>query len=108
MAFILGDKILSEEWKASIKAIAARLKQMRTYLREELERLGAPGSWVHITNQVGLFCFIGTQTPGKSAGFSGKQCCFRPQRDASGVFEEPVPHLHVEQWQAQCERYKHG
>ncbi|ENN73095.1 hypothetical protein HUJ04_004305 [Dendroctonus ponderosae] len=59
VAFILEDKILSEEWKASIAGIAARLKQMRTYLREELERLGAPGSWAHITNQVGLFCFIG-------------------------------------------------
>ena len=32
---------------------------MRTALRTELENLGAPGSWVHITDQIGMFSYTG-------------------------------------------------
>lgn len=51
--------MLYEQWKETIAGIAQRLKQMRSYLREELERYGAPGTWSHITNQVGIFCLTG-------------------------------------------------
>ncbi|KAL1489435.1 hypothetical protein ABEB36_014330 [Hypothenemus hampei] len=59
VAFILGDRMLSESWRCSIRNIAERLKQMRSYLREELERLGALGTWSHITNQQGIYCMLG-------------------------------------------------
>lgn len=59
VAYILGDQMMTDRWKDALKSIAKRLKQMRMYLREELERLDNFGSWVHITDQCGLFCFTG-------------------------------------------------
>jgi aspartate aminotransferase len=32
---------------------------MRKALREELERLGTPGTWDHITSQIGMFSYLG-------------------------------------------------
>ena len=32
---------------------------MRTLLRHELEAIGAPGTWEHITTQIGMFSFTG-------------------------------------------------
>ncbi|CAG9767889.1 unnamed protein product [Ceutorhynchus assimilis] len=59
VAFILGDRMLSEEWTKTISAIADRLRKMRLYLREELQRLRAPGTWNHLTRQVGMFSYTG-------------------------------------------------
>lgn len=35
---------------------------MRKLLREELERIKTPGTWDHITNQIGMFSFTGLTT----------------------------------------------
>lgn len=32
---------------------------MRRALRENLEKLGTPGKWEHITQQIGMFSFSG-------------------------------------------------
>ena len=32
---------------------------MRKGLQERLEKLGTPGSWKHITEQIGMFSFTG-------------------------------------------------
>lgn len=32
---------------------------MRKLLREELENLKTPGSWDHVTNQIGMFSYTG-------------------------------------------------
>jgi aspartate aminotransferase, cytoplasmic len=32
---------------------------MRKALQDHLEKLGTPGSWTHITNQIGMFSFTG-------------------------------------------------
>ena len=32
---------------------------MRKLLRETLEKIGAKGSWDHITNQIGMFSYTG-------------------------------------------------
>lgn len=32
---------------------------MRKLLREHLEKIGAKGTWEHITNQIGMFSFTG-------------------------------------------------
>ena len=39
--------------------MADRIIAMRTGLRERLEKLGTPGSWNHITDQIGMFSFTG-------------------------------------------------
>lgn len=45
--------------KNQIKTIAIRIKRMRWALRNKLQELGTPGSWDHITRQIGMFCFSG-------------------------------------------------
>ena len=32
---------------------------MRSLLRDNLERIGAPGKWNHITDQIGMFSYTG-------------------------------------------------
>jgi aspartate aminotransferase len=39
--------------------MADRIIAMRAGLRERLEKLGTPGTWNHITDQIGMFSFTG-------------------------------------------------
>ncbi|KAK4369025.1 hypothetical protein RND71_012817 [Anisodus tanguticus] len=43
----------------ALVGMADRIIGMRTSLRENLEKLGSPLSWEHITNQIGMFCYSG-------------------------------------------------
>ncbi len=45
--------------KGHIKTMADRIISMRHGLRERLEKLGTPGTWNHITDQIGMFSFTG-------------------------------------------------
>ncbi|KAJ8567984.1 hypothetical protein K7X08_020706 [Anisodus acutangulus] len=54
---ILGDPNLKNLWLG--EGMADRIIGMRTSLRENLEKLGSPLSWEHITNQIGMFCYSG-------------------------------------------------
>ena len=56
---ILGDPESKENWLAYIQTMAHRIKAMRKKLREELEQLETPGSWKHITEQIGMFSYTG-------------------------------------------------
>ncbi|CAG2116756.1 unnamed protein product, partial [Medioppia subpectinata] len=55
---ILNDPQLYEE-KCCVQIMATRMRQMRSQLREHLERLGTPGEWSHITRQIGMFSYTG-------------------------------------------------
>ena len=47
---------LFEEWKQNIETMASRIITMRQELRKLLEEdLKTPGSWGHITSQIGMF-----------------------------------------------------
>lgn len=59
VATVLGDADLYAEWKGCIKTMAERIIAMRAGLRERLEKLGTPGTWNHITEQIGMFSFTG-------------------------------------------------
>ncbi|KAK6037953.1 hypothetical protein COOONC_24542 [Cooperia oncophora] len=39
--------------------MSSRIRQMREALRSHLEKLGTPGSWSHITQQIGMFSYTG-------------------------------------------------
>lgn len=39
--------------------MADRIISMRQGLRERLQKLGTPGTWDHITQQIGMFSFTG-------------------------------------------------
>jgi len=56
---ILGDPALFEEWKAQLRGMVDRIMQMRSSIRGTLERLKTPGSWRHVTDQIGMFSYTG-------------------------------------------------
>ncbi|CAN1123289.1 Aspartate aminotransferase, mitochondrial [Linum perenne] len=59
VSIILGDPELKKLWLKEVQAMAERIIGMRTSLRENLENLGSPLSWKHITEQIGMFCYSG-------------------------------------------------
>ncbi|KAL4440725.1 hypothetical protein ABPG77_000434 [Micractinium sp. CCAP 211/92] len=56
---ILSDPELKQQWYGEVKGMADRIISMRSLLRQNLESLGSPHSWQHITDQIGMFCFTG-------------------------------------------------
>lgn len=42
-----------------MKTMSGRIIDMRNALRSKLEELGTPGTWNHITDQIGMFSFTG-------------------------------------------------
>ena len=50
---MLSDPALYQEWRDELKAMSLRIQDMRTALYDELTSLGTPGSWTHITSQIG-------------------------------------------------------
>jgi aspartate aminotransferase len=58
-SIVLNDPELYAEWEQNLVTMASRIKEMRWKLREELERLETPGTWKHLTDQIGMFGFTG-------------------------------------------------
>ncbi|KAI9839157.1 MAG: hypothetical protein M1819_003150 [Sarea resinae] len=56
---ILNDPALFTEWEANLKEMSGRIMTMRKSLRTKLEEFGTPGTWNHITDQIGMFSFTG-------------------------------------------------
>jgi len=56
---VLNDSTLYKEWTENVETMANRIKAMRQGLRDRLEKLGTPGTWHHITDQIGMFSFTG-------------------------------------------------
>lgn len=56
---ILDDEALFAQWKREVELMANRIIEMRHELRSKLETLGTPGTWHHITEQIGMFSFTG-------------------------------------------------
>ncbi|XP_050436966.1 aspartate aminotransferase, cytoplasmic [Adelges cooleyi] len=59
VSIILNDSELKNEWLTTLKTMTSRIKEMRAALRENLEKLNAPGKWNHITDQIGMFSYTG-------------------------------------------------
>ncbi|XP_012531685.1 aspartate aminotransferase, cytoplasmic isoform X1 [Monomorium pharaonis] len=59
VATVLRNPELFEEWKDHIKIMSSRIKQMRIGLHQRLLKLGTPGIWDHIIQQIGLFSYTG-------------------------------------------------
>lgn len=56
---VLGDPGLFGLWRRELLAMAERIKAMRAALFSQLQQVGCPGSWGHIQQQVGMFCYTG-------------------------------------------------
>lgn len=59
VAKVLNDPELLGEWKKAIQEMSARIISMRKALRQHLEDLKTPGTWNHITDQIGMFSYTG-------------------------------------------------
>ncbi|XP_051002561.1 aspartate aminotransferase, cytoplasmic [Acomys russatus] len=62
VACTLSDPELFKEWIGNVKTMADRILTMRAQLRARLEALKTPGTWSHITDQIGMFSFTGLNT----------------------------------------------
>ncbi|KAG5518537.1 hypothetical protein PMAC_002933 [Pneumocystis sp. 'macacae'] len=57
VSLILNDKQLTQEWKNNLLEMSSRIRKMRMLLYDNLIKLGTPGSWEHIINQVNINFF---------------------------------------------------
>ncbi|PKI86016.1 aspartate transaminase [Malassezia vespertilionis] len=59
-ALIMGDAGMRSQWLAELKGMADRINTMRSTLRHLLvDEHGSKRNWDHITNQIGMFAFLG-------------------------------------------------
>lgn len=56
---VLNTPELYKQWEQDLITMSSRITAMRKELVNELERLGTPGTWRHITEQQGMFSFTG-------------------------------------------------
>jgi aspartate aminotransferase len=62
---ILSNPEYLQRWKDELRGISNRVITVRKLLRDAIEKLKTPGTWEHITNQIGMFSYT---------GLSEKQC----------------------------------
>jgi NAD-dependent malate dehydrogenase len=60
---LLSSPELKAMWLAELKFMSDRILAMRDALRKAIEAKGTPGTWNHITDQIGMFSFTGLSTP---------------------------------------------
>lgn len=58
-AKILNTPELYTQWEQDLITMSSRIGEMRKALVDELQHLGTPGTWTHITEQQGMFSFTG-------------------------------------------------
>ncbi|EPY50868.1 aspartate aminotransferase [Schizosaccharomyces cryophilus OY26] len=58
-AEILNNPELFEQWKGDLRTMSSRINEMRRHLRDSLVALKTPGTWDHITEQIGMFSYTG-------------------------------------------------
>ncbi|KAG0011655.1 Aspartate aminotransferase, cytoplasmic [Entomortierella chlamydospora] len=63
VSVVLNNEKLYSEWETNLASMANRIIDMRKALYDELVRLGTPGKWNHIVDQIGMFSFTGLTTP---------------------------------------------
>jgi len=56
---VLNDSKLFSEWEENLRTMSGRIIEMREQLRAKLEEQKTPGTWNHITDQIGMFSFTG-------------------------------------------------
>merc|ERR1712187_286744 len=59
---ILTTPELKQQWLEELKLMSDRIVEMRTALRAAVEAKGTPGTWNHVTDQIGMFTYTGLST----------------------------------------------
>lgn len=60
---LLTTPELKERWLSELKFMSERIDSMRKALRAAIEAKGTPGTWAHITEQIGMFSYTGLTAP---------------------------------------------
>jgi aspartate aminotransferase len=60
---VLTDPKLKQQWLDELTLMSDRIVAMRTALRKAIEAKGTPGTWNHVTDQIGMFTFTGLSKP---------------------------------------------
>ncbi|KAJ5614220.1 hypothetical protein N7528_007874 [Penicillium herquei] len=55
----ISNPLPMARWEEDLRTMSGRILEMRAGLRERLESRGTPGTWDHITSQIGMFSFTG-------------------------------------------------
>lgn len=100
--------------KDNVKTMAQRILAMRDLLFTKLRALGTPGTWDHIVKQSGMFSYTGLSSKHTKQHFMMKLWLGWPHiqmfslcRASVRVFDQPTPHLPVEEWPHQHVRAHH-
>jgi aspartate aminotransferase len=56
---VLGSPELTAEWHSELKVMASRMANMRKGLVQNMKELGSQHNWNHITDQIGMFAYVG-------------------------------------------------
>ena len=56
---ILGNEANRAQWLVELKGVTDRMNRMRAVLKEALIKNGTKGNWDHVTNQIGMFSYLG-------------------------------------------------
>ncbi|KAK5083295.1 Aspartate aminotransferase, cytoplasmic [Exophiala xenobiotica] len=56
---VLNDPELFAQWEDDLRTMSGRIIEMRKALKSELDKLETPGTWDHVTSQIGMFSFTG-------------------------------------------------
>lgn len=65
VARVLGNEENKRQWQEELQSVSERIKNMRKLLRSGLEQKGTPGTWNHITDQIGMFSYTGLTGEGR-------------------------------------------
>jgi len=60
---ILTSPDLKKQWLEELNLMSNRIIEMRTALRSALEAKKTPGTWNHVTDQIGMFTYTGLTGP---------------------------------------------
>lgn len=93
---VLGDAQLYSQWLTELKEMADRIKSMRASLKDLLiNEHGSKRNWDHITNQIGMFAFLGV-TPEQVAKLVNDHHVYLTKDgriSVAGITEHNVQHL---------------
>lgn len=56
---VLSKKENYDKWAQELASVSKRIIEVRDLLRKKLEELKTPGTWEHITDQIGMFSYTG-------------------------------------------------
>jgi aspartate/tyrosine/aromatic aminotransferase len=56
---ILTTPELKNQWLSELTLMSQRIVDMRNALRGAIEAKGTPGTWNHVTDQIGMFTYTG-------------------------------------------------